>query len=116
MPKGKHKFECNNTIFVVDEKYEYIKLIGQGAYGVVCSALNKESGQKVAIKKVQNAYEDLVDAKRIVREIKLLKNFDHDNMVPLLDIIMPNGPTGDDDIYMVFDLMETDLHRVIYSR
>jgi Protein kinase domain. len=40
------------TTFVVDEKYEFIKLIGVGAYGVVCSALNKKTGQKVAIKKV----------------------------------------------------------------
>jgi Serine/threonine protein kinase len=40
------------TTFVVDEKYEYIKKIGHGAYGVVCSGTNKKTGQKVAIKKV----------------------------------------------------------------
>lgn len=41
------------TTFVVDEKYEFIKQIGHGAYGVVCSALNKEDNNKVAIKKVK---------------------------------------------------------------
>lgn len=51
-----------------------------------------------------------------MREIKLLKFFDHDNIIALTDVIKPTGPTGDEDIYMVFDLMETDLHRVIYSR
>jgi serine/threonine protein kinase len=40
------------TTFVVDDKYEYIKKIGHGAYGVVCSSNNKKNGQKVAIKKV----------------------------------------------------------------
>jgi mitogen-activated protein kinase 1/3 len=68
---------------VVDAKYEYIKQIGHGAYGVVCSATNKKTNAKVAIKKVayfirfmlykvQNAFDDLIDGKRIVREIKLL--------------------------------------------
>ena len=65
---------------------------------------------------MQNAYADLIDAKRIVREIKLLKSFNHDNIIELLDLIKPNAPTGDEDIYLVFELMETDLHRVIYSR
>ncbi len=72
---------------MVDEKYQYIKQIGYGAYGVVCSALDKKANKKVAIKKVStdrftvtncwqvpNAFEDLIDAKRIVREIKLLRN------------------------------------------
>lgn len=80
-------FPSEGTTFVVDDKYEYIKQIGHGAYGVVCSALNKENQNKVAIKKVPivlllniinlfpqvpNAFDDLIDAKRIVREIKLL--------------------------------------------
>nr|AAR04351.1 putative MAPK [Tetrahymena thermophila] len=116
VPPGKHKFDCGQTIFVVDEKYEYIKQIGYGAYGVVCSAVNKENGSKVAIKKVQNAYDDLIDAKRIVREIKLLKFFEHDNIISTFRCYQANAPVGDEDIYMVFDLMETDLHRVIYSR
>jgi mitogen-activated protein kinase 1/3 len=67
VPKGKHAFECGGslilllfllsflgTLFVVDDKYEYIKKIGHGAYGVVCSSTNKKNGQKVAIKKVSS--------------------------------------------------------------
>ena len=60
------------TTFVVDDKFEYIKQIGHGAYGVVCSAYDHKAKTKVAIKKVPKAFEDLIDAKRIVREIKLL--------------------------------------------
>ena len=47
--------------------------MGHGAYGVVVSALDHSIKAKVAIKKVPKAFEDLIDAKRIVREIKLLK-------------------------------------------
>lgn len=104
------------TTFVVDERYEYIKQIGLGAYGVVCSCFDKKTNMKVAIKKVPNAFDDLVDAKRILREIKLLKYFDHENIISLLDVPKPDARLGYNDIYIVTDLMETDLHRVIYSR
>lgn len=63
------------TTFVVEDKFEYIKQIGHGAYGVVCSAYDHKSKVKVAIKKVPKAFEDLIDAKRIVREIKLLSKY-----------------------------------------
>lgn len=42
-------------------------MMGGGAYGVVCSALDTETGEKVAIKKIPNAFDDLIDAKRIYR-------------------------------------------------
>lgn len=49
--------------------------MGAGAYGVVCSGSDTEKNTKVAIKKVTNAFEDLIDAKRILREIKMLSKF-----------------------------------------
>lgn len=104
------------TTFTVEERYELLKQIGLGAYGVVCSCQDKKTNMKVAIKKVPNAFEDLVDAKRILREIKLLKYFDHENIISLLDVPKPEAKTGYNDIYIVTDLMETDLHRVIYSK
>lgn len=79
-----------------------------------------------------NAFDDLVDAKRILREIKLLSKplqlvhmnlklynvgfFDHENVISLVDVIKPEAKTGYNDIYIITDLMETDLHRVIYSK
>ena len=47
----------------------------------LCSAAtDKNTGKKVAIKKVTNAFQDLVDAKRILREMKLLRHFNHENV------------------------------------
>jgi mitogen-activated protein kinase 1/3 len=117
LPKNKHSFSVSGTTFVVDTHYEYIKLIGRGAYGVVCSAKDKKRKCKVAIKKVHDAFEDLIDAKRIVREIKLLAFFDHENIIAMVDVMKPHeGRTGFEDIYIITDLMETDMHRVVYSR
>ena len=42
--------------------------------------------------------------------------FDHENMISLLDVPKPEARTGYNDIYIVTDLMETDMHRVIYSK
>ena len=44
------------------------------------SAADTVSNQKVAIKKVSRAFDDVVDAKRILREIKLLRHFHHENV------------------------------------
>jgi mitogen-activated protein kinase 1/3 len=52
IPKGRVMYEVGGTQFVIDDKYEIIKQVGSGAYGVVASALNKQTNKKVAIKKV----------------------------------------------------------------
>ncbi|OMJ85030.1 hypothetical protein SteCoe_13752 [Stentor coeruleus] len=113
---GKVSFEVSGTTFTVDDHYQYIKQIGHGAYGVVVSATDRRSGNKVAIKKIPKTFEDLIDAKRILREIKLLTFFEHENIISLIDLLRPPARTGFEDIYIITDLMETDMHRVIYSR
>merc|ERR1719386_628092 len=70
---------------------------------------------KVAVKKITDAFHDLIDGKRILREVKLLRSFRHDNIISILNMYPPDSPEFD-DIYIVTDLMETDLHRVIYSK
>jgi len=44
------------------------------------SAIDKTSGRKVAIKKIPRAFQDLVDAKRILREVKMLRHLQHENV------------------------------------
>lgn len=58
----------------------------------------------------------MIDAKRILREIKLLRHFKHENVVSLKDLLPPPSLENFEDVYMILDLMETDLHRIIYSR
>jgi serine/threonine protein kinase len=47
-------------------KYQPQKPLGQGSYGIVCSAVDKTKRRKVALKKVPKAFDDVVDAKRYV--------------------------------------------------
>jgi mitogen-activated protein kinase 1/3 len=57
------------------DKYEPIKVLGSGSYGQVIEAINKSTKKKVAIKRVTCLFEDLIDTKRILREITLLRLF-----------------------------------------
>lgn len=47
--------------------------VGRGSYGIVMAADDLVTGHRVAIKRVARVFQDLVDAKRILREIKLLR-------------------------------------------
>ena len=110
-----HTFTVSGVNFELKERYEFIKHIGNGSYSVVCSCYDKNDGRNVAIKKITNAFDDLNDARRIFREMKLLRYFNHDNIIPLLDVQKPDSRNFN-DVYIITELMETDLHRVIYSR
>lgn len=46
----------------------------------------------MAIKKISNAFEVLTNAKRTLRELKILKHFKHDNIIAIKDILQPNLP------------------------
>lgn len=96
--------------------YRLIRAVGTGAYGVVVSAEDTRTGRKVAIKKVPNAFHDLTDALRILREIRLLRHFNHENIVALVDLGPPESLNNFEDVYIFSELVETDLHRIIYSR
>ncbi len=67
--------------FNVSEQYEVLELIGEGAYGIVCAALHRPSGQKVAIKKI-TPFDHSMFCLRTLREMKLLKYFSHENVSP----------------------------------
>lgn len=107
--------EGGKTLFHVPTHLEFVKKVGSGAYGCVASFKNTKTGELIAVKKVTNAFADLVDGKRILREVKLLRHLDHNNIIRILDMYPPPSPNFD-DIYIITDLMETDLHRVIYSK
>lgn len=103
------KFEC-------DSRYTPLESIGTGAYGVVCAAKDNRTGRKVAIKKIPKAFDDLTIAKRTYRELKILRHLRHENIISILDVMEP--PDNDatfHDVYVVLDLMESDLHHIIHS-
>jgi len=85
---------------------------------MVCSALDTVTQKRFAIKKVKGAFQIQVITKRTLRELLLLRHFyAHDNIISVLTILQPPpDPRDYSDVYLVMDLQESDLHRIIHSQ
>ncbi|KAK6931033.1 Protein kinase domain, partial [Dillenia turbinata] len=94
-------------------QYQIQEVIGKGSYGVVASAVDAHTRERVAIKKINDVFEHVSDATRILREIKLLRLLRHPDIVEIKHIMLPPSRREFKDIYVVFELMESDLHQVI---
>ncbi|XP_023782234.1 cyclin-dependent kinase-like 2 [Cyanistes caeruleus] len=68
------------------DKYQVLGLVGEGSYGVVTKCRNKDNGQIVAVKKFLESDDDAAVRKIALREMKLLKQLRHENLVNLLDV------------------------------
>uniref|UniRef100_A0A915EAF0 Mitogen-activated protein kinase n=1 Tax=Ditylenchus dipsaci TaxID=166011 RepID=A0A915EAF0_9BILA len=101
-------FQLEGTPYTVE------KIIGSGAYGAVGLATDSRNQKSVAIKKIARAFAALTLIKRTLREIRILRELRHDNIVSVIDMFSAEG-FQDRDIYLVMDLMETDLHQIIHS-
>lgn len=101
--------------FRVHSRYTNLKMIGDGSFGLVASAIDTKFKRKVAIKKVQLNF---VDIKSVLREVKLLDHFNaHDNIITLYDLMIPTHHKSQfEDLYIVTNFMDRDLSRVISSR
>ncbi|CAD8058732.1 unnamed protein product [Paramecium sonneborni] len=91
--------------------YDIQDFKGKGAYGIVWKAIDKQTKQQVALKKVFDAFQNQTDAQRTFREVCFLQQLtEHENIVKLLKVIKAENQK---DLYMVFEYMESDLHKVI---
>lgn len=70
-----------------DKKYERIDKLGEGTYGIVYKARDKTTNQIVALKSIWLENEDEGMPSTAMREIAILKELDHVNIVKLLDVI-----------------------------
>jgi len=96
----------------VPSHYEVRQLIGSGSYGSVCEAYDKIHKRLVAIKKIGHMFEDLIDCKRILREIAIISKLEHDNVVKIYDIIAPSNMKSFEELYMVMEICDSDLKKL----
>ncbi|EEC81289.1 hypothetical protein EE612_036402 [Oryza sativa] len=117
LPVESHKKNTVEMEFFTEygeaSQYQIQEVIGKGSYGVVAAAVDTRTGERVAIKKINDVFEHVSDATRILREIKLLRLLRHPDIVEIKHIMLPPSRREFQDIYVVFELMESDLHQVI---
>ena len=110
-----HKFKVFGQPFELPDNIEFVKNAGKGSYGMVAACKDKTSGASLAVKKIGAAFDDAVDCKRLLREIRLLNYFSHENILKLHWLRAPPAPTPFTDIYVATELMDTDLYQIIMS-
>lgn len=112
-----HQVRLNNVTYEVPERYKPIKLIGSGAYGQVCSAVDTQRNTKVAIKKLARPFQSAIHAKRTYRELRMLKHMNHENIIGLLDVFTATTTFDEfNDVYLVSPLMGADLNNIIKTQ
>ncbi|CAA0820443.1 Protein kinase superfamily protein [Striga hermonthica] len=92
------------------ERYNVIKEVGNGTFGNVWRALNKQSGEVVAIKKMKKKYYSWEECINL-REVKSLRKMNHPNIVKLKEVIRES-----DVLYFVFEYMECNLYQLMKDR
>ncbi|KAJ2157403.1 Cyclin-dependent kinase catalytic subunit [Coemansia sp. RSA 552] len=92
------------------ERYVKLDKVGEGTYGVVYKARDTQQGRIVAMKKIRLEVDDEGVPSTAIREISLLKELQHENIVKLFDIVY-----NDAKLYLVFEFLDLDLKKYMDS-
>jgi len=93
-------------------RFELKRTLGKGSYGAVVEALDHLTGQRVAIKRVDNVFDVFENAKRIYREVHILRRMEHANIIKIVHIEAPRDLGSFNTLYMVFECMDTDFQKL----
>ncbi|KAF1875305.1 hypothetical protein Lal_00007921 [Lupinus albus] len=88
------------------DSFEKLDQIGQGAYSSVHKARDLETGKVVALKKIRFLSSDPESVRFMAREIYILRQLDHPNVIKLEGVVTSTTSTS---LYLVFEYMEHDL-------
>ena len=94
--------------FTKMERYQKMEKIGEGTYGVVYKAKDRVTGEIIALKKIRLEAEDEGIPSTAIREISLLKELQHPNIVRLYDVVHTERK-----LTLVFEFLDQDLKKYL---
>jgi protein kinase len=92
------------------QRYKTIKKLGDGTYGSVTKAVNRQTGELTAIKMMKRKFKTWEECIQL-REVKSLKKLNHPNIVKLKEVIREN-----DELFFVFEYMEQNVYQLMKER
>lgn len=96
--------EVGGALGAMESRYTVIEKLGEGTYGKVYKAIHRETQDFYAIKKIRIQYEDEGVPSTAIREVSLLKECDHPNVIKLHDVF--SQPSA---LFLVFEFLDMDL-------
>lgn len=93
------------------DRYQRLDVLGEGTYGVVYRATDRQTGRVVALKKVRLDRTEEGIPQTALREVSILQEIHHQNVVNLLDVICQDGK-----LYLIFEFVEQDLKKALDKR
>jgi len=90
------------------DKYEKLEQVGEGTYGVVHKAKDVDTGEIYALKAIRLESEDEGIPSTAIREIALLKELQHPNIVRLVNVLHT-----DKKLTLVFEFLDQDLKKLL---
>ncbi|CAP32320.2 Protein CBR-KGB-1 [Caenorhabditis briggsae] len=104
-----------DSTFTIPRRYSNLNFLNAGAQGTVVMADDSVTGERVAIKKMQQPFVMTMSAKRAYREFILLTTIKHPNIIRLLNAFTPDTSLQTfGEVYLVMELMTHNLHEVIH--
>ena len=108
-PSKKQTQTIDGIKFELSGQYQLVELIGMGSFGAVAVARDMQARELVAVKKVAPPTQSVQRGKQLLRETKLMRLLNHENILRIKSIERSR------DIYIVTELMETDLWTAVNS-
>ena len=103
--------------FALPSHLKFKRHLGSGAYGVVCACDDERNDMEVAVKRISNVFDRKILTKRALREITLQNHFNgHENIISIMDVFKLMDDKSFNEVYVVQELMEADMHQIIRSR
>lgn len=95
--------------------YQALEKIGYGAYSTVWEGIHVPTGTHVAIKKQKDIFSNLTNCKRILREVRLLRQFDHPSIIKIYDVFPDKEKPQFTSVYIIMELADASLREAITS-
>lgn len=80
------------------ERYDFHRVLGSGSYGTVQSYFDKGIKRCVAIKRIACVFDDFLITRRTLREIRLMRHFNHSNIVRMVDVFMIDSDLNPEEL------------------
>ena len=109
--------EAEGLNFTIANRYKIKKCIGKGSFATVYVADDQDNApKKVAVKRIKHVFDDVAEAKRLLRETSIMHRIRHPNLVWIRDLYIPDQHDGDfNNIFIIMDCFQTDLKKLIHS-